>query len=91
MLRAADHTRSPTGHPRQLKRAHACVIIKFDLSAAQAADNAPAMAPCKFTDFLLRHISEDPQLRRLRHDVFGADGESVPDFCGESWQIVVHL
>ena len=55
-----------------LQRAHAGIIVEFDLSPAEAADNAPAMALCKFTDFLFRHVPENPQLRRLGDDIFGA-------------------
>lgn len=31
------------------RRAHAGIIVKFDLAATQSAYDAPAMAFCKFT------------------------------------------
>ena len=53
-------------------RAHACIIIEFDLPSAEAADNAPAMVRCKFAKFVLRHVAQNAQLRRLRDDILGA-------------------
>jgi hypothetical protein len=74
-----------------LQRAHARIIVEFDLSPAEAANNAPAMALCKFTEFVVRYVPKNPQLRRLGDDILGAYRKSLPDLGGESWQIVVHL
>jgi hypothetical protein len=74
----------------ELQRAHACIIVEFNLSPAEAADNAPAMALCKFTEFVFRHVPENPQLRRLGNEILRAYRKSLPDLGGESWQIVVH-
>jgi hypothetical protein len=74
-----------------LHSAHARVIVEFDLSSAEPEDDAPAMGLCEFKELLLRYITENPQLRGLGDDVLGADGKSLPDFGGESWQIVMHL
>jgi len=75
----------------RLQRAHTGIIVKFDLSPAKAADNAPPTALCKLTDFIFGHVPQNPQLRSLSHDIFGAYSKSAPDLGGESWQIVVHL
>ena len=49
------------------------------------------MALCKFTDFIFRHMPENPQLRRMGDEILGAYQKSLPDLGRESWQIVVHL
>src|SRR4030095_429600 len=75
----------------RLQRAHARIIVEFDLAPAETADNAPTMALCKFSDFVFRHVPQNPQLRRLGNDILGAYRKSLPDLGGESLQIIVHL
>jgi hypothetical protein len=41
-------------------------------------------------EFVLRHVPENPQLRRLGDEILGAYRKSLPDLGGESWQIVMH-
>jgi hypothetical protein len=66
-------------------RAHARIIVEFNLSPAEAADNSPAVVRCKFTKFVFRHLPQNPQLCRLRHDVLRAYRKSLPNFGSESW------
>ena len=73
-MRCADSRKLPGAVRRhyRLQCAHARIIVELDLSSAEAADNAPTMTSRKFTDFVFRHVPENPQLRRLSDDILGA-------------------
>ena len=73
-----------------LKRAHACVIIKFDLPPAETTYYAPTVSPCKLCYLCIGHFSQNTQLRRLCDNVLRPARQCFRDFRGESWQILVH-
>jgi hypothetical protein len=73
-----------------LQRVATCVIIKFDLSPPETAYHVPAVIFCELFNVRFGHFSQNSQLHRLCHKVFGFDRERFGDLYGESWQVLGH-
>jgi hypothetical protein len=61
--------RCPRKTFRLLQRAHAGVIIKFDLPSPETMYYAPAVTLCELAYLRLGYCSQNSQLRRLRDNV----------------------